>query len=112
MSLFVDNINVFLSEKHIRPSYVALITGWNEDKVNRILNGTQDIMSDEAENLALSLGKDMVFFTKEKDDAKREQYKEKYLEMESNHMNQKNRIIAGHLYDMILNYDALVNLSL
>ncbi len=112
MSVFVDNINVFLMEKHIRPSYVALITGWNEDKVNRILNGTQDILLDETEHLALSLGKDMVFFAKEKDEAKEEQYQERCLELESNHMNKKDRILAGHLFDMIMNYDALVNLEL
>ena len=62
MTTFMRNVNRYLSEMQIKPSYLSMISGINETKLNDLLNGLQDADKSEMVRIAQGLGKDVHFF--------------------------------------------------
>ena len=58
----LHNINLFLSQIKIKPSYISLKSGIDEEEVLRILSGEQEINSNGMIKIAKALGKDIDFF--------------------------------------------------
>ena len=62
MTTFMRNVNRYLSEMQIKPSYLSMVSGINETKLNGLLNGLQDADESEMVRIAQGLGKDVHFF--------------------------------------------------
>lgn len=64
MNEYIKNVNLFLSETKIKPSYIILKSDIDENKILSILSGTQNTNSDDMNKIAKALGKDIDFFLK------------------------------------------------
>ena len=62
MSKFIDNMNVFITAKKIKQSFIALKTGMNVNKISRILKGAQSATEEDMEALANALGYHLDYF--------------------------------------------------
>lgn len=62
MSLFIENVNSYLSYKGIKQTYISLKTGIEPSKLSRLLTETQDITSNDMGKIALALGQRIDFF--------------------------------------------------
>ncbi len=112
MNIFIENLNVYLSEKKIKNAYISLLTGWDKSKVSRVLNGEVDIKMEDASILASSLGKDISFFLRNKEDIKKEALASESFAFYAGHLDREDQEVAANLLDMFRYYDALVNLEL
>lgn len=65
MSKYVENINLYLSEKKIKQTFVSLKSGIETSKLSRILTGVQEINVTDMEKIAKALGKKTEFFLSE-----------------------------------------------
>ena len=111
MTKFIKNLNVFLKDRKIKNAYISLVTGWEKSKVSRILNGDVDLKMDDAELLATSLGKDVLFFLN--DETVYQSAKEnEQMTFYAGHLGKHDKQIAADLLDMFSFYDVLTNLQL
>jgi len=110
---FITNINTYLNVFHIKHKYIEVLTGWDRNKVSRILNKAQDLKLSEADILAQSLGKDVTYFLEDPYHFK--------LHTERDYRNATIRYpnlpkheqkVAYQLEELFRYYDALVNLKL
>ncbi len=62
MTLFIKNLNTYLSEMKIKQTFLSLITGLEKNKLSRILSGTQDESGSDMECIAKALGKKVEYF--------------------------------------------------
>ena len=62
MTTFMRNVNRYLSEMQIKPSYLSVISGITETKLNDLLDGLQDADESEMVKIAQGIGKDVHFF--------------------------------------------------
>ena len=62
MTIFMRNVNRYLSEMQIKPSYLSMISGITETKLNDLLDGLQDADESEMVKIAQGIGKDVHFF--------------------------------------------------
>ena len=56
------SVNRYLSEMQIKPSYLSVISGITETKLNDLLDGLQDADESEMVKIAQGIGKDVHFF--------------------------------------------------
>lgn len=110
MTTFIKNLNIFLKTRKIKNSYISLVTGWEKSKVSRILNGDVTIRMDDAEVLAASLGKDVLFFLNDDETVYYSTKDNEPLTFYTDHSEKYNKKIASDLLDMFRFYDALTNL--
>ena len=111
MTKFIKNLNAFLTDRKIKNAYISLVTGWEKSKVSRILNGDVDLKMDDAELLATSLGKDVLFFLN--DETVYQSAKEnEQMTFYAGHLGKHDKQIAADLLDMFSFYDVLTNLQL
>ena len=108
MNKFIENLNVYLSEKKIKHSYISLITGWDKSKVSRLLNSEVEIKMADAEELSQALGKDITFFLGNNGAILEDTTSSKRTE----HLKKEDKTIAKRLLEMFRYYDALVNSEL
>ena len=66
MNEYIKNVNLFLSQTKIKPSYISLKSGIDEEELSHILSGEQEVKSDDIIKIAKSLGKDVNFFLSDK----------------------------------------------
>lgn len=62
MSNFVSNFNEFLATMQLKQNYISRKSGIDENKLSRILHGTQQPSELDMEALSNAAGKDMLFF--------------------------------------------------
>lgn len=67
MNKFIENVNIYLKERHIKNNYLIMQTGWDKSKISRVLNGAKDITYSEMETLADALGQSFDFFMQDAD---------------------------------------------
>lgn len=66
MNKCIENVNLFLSQTKIKPSYISLKSGIGEEEISRILSEIQEINNDDMIKIAKALGKDVGFFSNDK----------------------------------------------
>lgn len=110
MTKFIKNLNVFLKDRKIKNAYISLITGWEKSKVSRILNGDVDLKMDDAELLATSLGKDVLFFLNDDETVYYSTKENEQMAFYAGHLEKHDKKIAADLLDMFRFYDALTDL--
>lgn len=66
MNEYIENVNLFLSQTKIKPSYISSKSGIDEGEISHILSGKQEVKSDDIIKIAKALGKDVVFFSNDK----------------------------------------------
>ena len=62
MSNFTENYNKYLATMHIKQNYISRMTGMDENKLSRILNGKQLAQEADMEVLSKAAGKSVQFF--------------------------------------------------
>ena len=62
MSMFIENVNRYLSQMKIKQTFVSLKSGIDTKKLSRILTGVQDINSTDMERIAKALGQKTEYF--------------------------------------------------
>lgn len=62
MTKYIENVNMYLSVKKIKQTYISLKTGIDTKKLSRILTGIQDVTSSDMEKISAALGKKTEFF--------------------------------------------------
>jgi len=110
MTKFIKNLNVFLKDRKIKNAYISLVTGWEKSKVSRILNGDVDLKMDDAELLATSLGKDVLFFLNDDETVYYSTKENEQMAFYAGHLEKHDKKIATDLLDMFRFYDALTDL--
>ena len=65
MTLFVENLNTYLSELKIKQTYLSKITGIDKNKLSRILTGSQPETGEDMDKISKALGKGMDYFLSE-----------------------------------------------
>lgn len=65
MSIFIENVNNYMSYNRIKQTYISLKTGIEPSKLSRLLKGVQDVTSGDMEKISTALGKQMDFFVSE-----------------------------------------------
>ena len=66
MTVYIENVNAYLSQMKIKQTYISKKTGIDVKKLSRILNGNQDISGTDMEKIAKALGKKPEFFMNDK----------------------------------------------
>ncbi len=62
MTKYIENVNMYLSVKKIKQTYISLKTGIDTKKLSLILTGIQDVTSSDMEKISAALGKKTEFF--------------------------------------------------
>lgn len=62
MTKYIENVNAYLSQLKIKPTYVSLKTGIDTKKLLCILTGVQDVSETDMEKIANALGEKPEFF--------------------------------------------------
>lgn len=66
MSIFVKNVNEYLTQLKIKQNFISMRTGIDTSKLSRLLKeGGQDITETEMERISAALGKKPEFFMNE-----------------------------------------------
>lgn len=112
MNTFINNLNLYLSERRIKQNYVSLMTGWSPSKVSRILSGKTDICDGDKQCIAEALGQSVNYFLQ---DAAEMQVKKKLnnqLALFAGDLSKEDEDAALKLVDMFRFYDSIVNLQI
>lgn len=62
MTKFISNLNMYLSEMEIKPTYLSMVTGIDNFKLSSLLNGSEEESNSDMEKIAHGLGKSIEFF--------------------------------------------------
>lgn len=65
MTRYIENVNVYISQKKIKQTFISLKSGIDTKKLSRILTGAQDISGTDMEKIAKALGQKVEFFLRE-----------------------------------------------
>lgn len=76
MTIFIKNINEYISFYKIKQTFISNQTGIEKNKLSRLLTGKQDIAYKDMILISKALGKEVEYFTKEKLELKETQYKD------------------------------------
>lgn len=76
MTIFIKNINEYISFYKIKQTFISNQTGIEKNKLSRLLTGKQDITYKDMILISKALGKEVEYFTKEKLELKETQYKD------------------------------------
>lgn len=66
MNEYIKNVNLFLSQTKIKPSYISLKSDIDEEEVSRISSGEQETNNDDMFKIAKALGNGVNFFLSDK----------------------------------------------
>ena len=116
MNECIKNINLFLSQTRIKPSYISLKSGMGEEELSRILSGIQEINSDDMNRIAKTLGKEVDFFLNDKFqkninyDFQDMVYPEEMSEKQKQHMDKALRLLKN--VDLVMSSkERFINIS-
>lgn len=110
--MFANNINYYLKRRGINYNYIALMTGWNIDKIRCLLNGNADLNWNDMMNLSGVLGHEVGFFTKDEAEFHENEDKdEQDIYLSSNIWNE-DRILVDKIVEMFRFYDSLISVQL
>lgn len=62
MTVFIDNVNKYLSAMKMKQTYLSMVTGIDKNKISRLLTGAQEESGSDMEKIAKGLGKRVEFF--------------------------------------------------
>lgn len=72
MTKYIENLNLYLGARQIKPSYLSMKTGIDAKKISEILEGKQDITATEMDKIAEALGENAEYFLQESFDVSEE----------------------------------------
>ena len=109
MSLFIENVNSYLSYKRIKQTYISLKTGIEPSKLSRLLTENQDITSNDMGKIASALGQRIDFFLMDDFEEKIMQRKiENEVAFYAGEPNVEQQKFALRLIDLIENADEVL----
>lgn len=112
MGNFIENVRLYLQERNIKNTYIELMTDWDKSKVSRVLRGDTELKYDDMEQIALALGKDIVFFLGDKEAMRAPQQQANSMAFFAGHLNSKDKKMADDLVEMFRFYDVLTTTRL
>lgn len=110
MSLFVSNLKNYLAATKIKQKYISRKSGIEENKLSRILNGTQEPGCSEMELISKAVGKSINFFLTENFvfETDYNEYSPKISFYAGNPNNQQNDV-AENLLELMENVDLVLS---
>lgn len=111
MNKFIENFKLFMKHYKIKQSILVVKTGYDKNKLSRLLNGKKILDANDMEVLSKAVGKSVTFFMSTVKFNKENIYSDSQIAFSAGEPNIEKTVYANKLFDLLENIDLVLGME-